>query len=104
MLLFAGLFFLLLYLVGNAHKLGKRFYLSLAILAAMAACYVFSSDSSPFFACLVFFCVASLSDIRPLIKLWFWMTLGLVLFNSLIYGVQLLTGDARSFTDLLRGL
>lgn len=97
MLLFAGLFFLLLYLVGNAHKLGKRLYLSLAILAAMAACYVFSSDSSPFFACLVFFCVASLSDIRPLIRLWFWMTLGLVLFNSLVYGVQLLTGDAEVF-------
>lgn len=95
LLLFAGLFFLLLHLMGNARLLGKRLWACLAILILMAACYLLSSDSSPFFACLLFFCVVSLPDIRPLMRFWFCLTCGLVVFNALIYGVQLLTGSAE---------
>lgn len=94
-LLFSGLFFLLLYLLSNVDELGKKLLPSFAILGLMAGCYVFSSDSSPFFACIILYCAVSLPDVRPLIKFWFFLTFGLVVFNSLLYGAQLLAGSAE---------
>lgn len=96
-LLLAGLSFLILHLIANAQVLEKKIIPCFAILVLMAVCYVLSSDSSPFFACLVFFCAISLADVRPLIKLWFWVTCFLVAFNSLVYGLQVVAGSAEVF-------
>lgn len=94
-LLLAGFSFLLLHLFSSAQLLGKRLLLCFPVLALMAACYVLSSDSSPFFACLVFFCAISLRNVRPLIKVWFWVTCVLVTLNSLVYGLQVFAGLAE---------
>ena len=103
-LLLAGLSFLILHLIANAQMLGKKIIPCFAVLVLMAACYVLSSDSSPFFACLVFFCAISLTNVRPLIKLWFWMTCLLVAFNSLVYGLQVVAGSAEVFYRFEGGL
>ena len=103
-LLLAGLSFLILHLIANAQMLGKKLIPCFAVLVFMAACYILSSDSSPFFACLVFFCAISLADVRPLIKLWFWMTCLLVAFSSLVYGFQVVAGSAEIFYRFEEGL